>query len=69
MTLEEYNDWKEHPVTKHITEYFLQLREDMIQSMGDGHTIGDNTGENTALMVGKIAGMSYFINHHHEDME
>ena len=69
MTLEEYNDWKEHPVTKDITETFTLLREEMIQDMSNGITIGDNTGENTAMLVGKIAGLNYFINRHHEDME
>ena len=69
MEIEEYNGWKEHPVTKEITQALKDLRDDMIDSMGHGITVGENTGEQTALLVGKIAGLNFFINHHHEDME
>jgi len=69
MELEEYKDWKEHPITKHLTQILTETRDDMIESLGNGHTVGENTGEQTSLLVGKIAGLNYFINHHHEDME
>jgi len=62
MTKEELADWKQHPVTKHFTEYFVDIRNDMIEALSRGHTIGEHTERETALMVGEIAGLNYFIN-------
>jgi len=69
MELEEYLSWEEHPVTREITQVLTEMRDDMVEALGYGHTVGDNTGEATALLVGKIAGLNYFIHHHHEEME
>jgi len=69
MTKEELADWKQHPVTQHFTKYFTELRDDMVEALSDGHTIGENTERETCLMVGEIAGLNYFIKSRHEDLE
>ena len=67
MTNSEYLDWKQHPVTKEHLKYFTEVRDDMIESLANGHSLGENTERETALMVGEIAGLNYFINGDHTD--
>lgn len=65
MTKSEYLDWKQHPVTREHLEFFTDLRDDMISALGDGHSLGEHTERETALMVGEIAGLNYFIKGEH----
>lgn len=69
MTKEEYRDWAEHPVTKEMVSALGETREGILEELGAGGTLSENTERDTARLVGNIEGLDFFLNHHYEEEE
>jgi len=64
MDLEQFTEWREHPITKEIFEALRETREMDIQSLVSGNTLCTDPGETaqlTARIVGKIEGLTQLI--------
>lgn len=60
ITREEFAYWKENKVTKVITEMLLAIREQQIEFLADGGTVGDSE-VSTETVVGLIKGLNAFL--------
>jgi len=69
MTKEEYKDWAEHPVTQEMVKALEETRVGILDELGAGGTLSENTERDTARLVGNIEGLDFFLKHHYEDEE
>lgn len=65
ITKEEFMEWKENPTTKKIFEEVKSLRDQLMEELSTGRTLGhqaDITHGLTSEMVGNIKGLNQLLN-------
>ena len=70
ITKEDFLDWKAHPVTIEIYKEIKQMKENLMNSLSDGLTLGhrsDVTHGLTNKIVGQITGLNQLLNITYED--
>jgi len=64
MTKEAFDEWKDHPVTKEISLAITQVKQDLLEKVSTGVTIGqtaDETHGMTNRMLGHIEGLDQLL--------
>lgn len=72
MNLEQFTEWKEHPITKEIFVALKETRDMDVESLVRGGTLSTDPGETaqlTARIVGKIQGLNQILEISFEDDE
>lgn len=70
ITKEQFEEWKEHPVTKEIFINLKEIKKDIQEQMGYGNTIGsdaESTHGLTSKAVGQLLGIDQILNITFED--
>jgi len=65
ITVEQFAEWKEHPVTKEIFAELQKVKQILQERLADGQTIGlqaDDTHGKTNKLVGQIEGLNQLLN-------
>ena len=65
ITAEQFAEWKEHPVTKEIFEELKRVRNDIVEQIAYGNTIGSDaqaTHGFTNKAVGQLEGLDQLLN-------
>lgn len=65
ITAEQFEEWKEHPVTKEIFKGLRDLKEDIAEQMLAGNTLGGTAEEThafTAKAIGQAQGIDQLLN-------
>lgn len=60
MTKIEFVDWTDHPVTAEMMKLFTEVRDAIQDKLISGDNLGDEV--KTALDVGTVRGLNFFIN-------
>lgn len=71
ITVEEFAEWKLHPVTKKMYNIIGSFRDNLSESLINGDTLlrSQGTAEETARIVGIIYGADLFLKAKYEDDE
>ena len=65
ITKEQFQEWKNHPVTKELFVELKKARQSLIEQLANGGTIGDtfdSTHGLTSKTVGQIDGLNQLLN-------
>ena len=65
ITSEQFQEWKEHPVTKEIFKLLTETRQEIINQLAYGNTIGPDaeaTHGFTNRAIGQIDGLNQLLN-------
>lgn len=65
ITNDQFQEWKNHPVTKEIFSELKKARQSIIEQLANGSTIGqdfDSTHGMTCRAVGQIDGLNQLLN-------
>lgn len=65
ITAEQFQEWKEHPVTKEVFDELEKIQKALIEQMTYGNTIGHNADTTHGLtnqMVGHLKGLNQLLN-------
>ena len=65
ITSEQFQEWKQHPVTKEIFSELRKSKAALIEQLTNGSTIGyqaDETHGLTSKLVGQITGLDQLLN-------
>ena len=65
LTSEQFQEWKEHPVTKEIFKLLTETRQEIINQLSYGNTIGpdaESTHGFTNRAIGQIDGLNQLLN-------
>ena len=69
MTKEEFQEWRSNKTTQKILDELREEREELINGLGRGASLGPTTGEATAHMVGYIRGLDRIVEIEYEEGE
>ena len=70
LTSEQFQEWKNHPVTKEIFAEIKKTRQSIVYQLANGNSIGYEaaaTHGTTNRLVGQIAGLDQLLNISFED--
>ena len=70
LTSEQFQEWKNHPVTKEIFAELKKSRQAIVEQLSNGNSIGyeaATTHGNTNRLVGQISGLDQLLNISFED--
>lgn len=70
ISAEQFQEWKNHPVTKEIFAELIRVRQSIIDQLANGNTIdidAQATHGFTSRAVGQIAGLNQLLNISFED--
>lgn len=65
LTSEQFQEWKNHPVTKEIFTELNKSRNALVEQLVNGSSIGyqaDETHGTTSKLVGQINGLDQLLN-------
>lgn len=65
LTKEAFDEWKEHPVTKEVFAAFTKVKQDLLEAVANGTTLGhtaDITHGLTNRMIGHVEGLNQLLN-------
>jgi uncharacterized phage-associated protein len=65
ISAEQFEEWKEHPVTKEIFSNLIELKESIKEQLAHGSTIGadaEATHSLTSRAVGQLDGINQLLN-------
>jgi uncharacterized phage-associated protein len=71
-TAEQFAEWKEHPVTKEIYQGIKKTKQELVNRIAEGQTLGhasDVTHGLTNRMVGHIEGLNQLLNISYADKQ
>jgi len=69
VTKEEYNEWKNHPVTKVIKQSIEEERDRLKDIISSGTVLEDFSEQKVARLIGHIEGLDYLLDIRYEDEE
>lgn len=65
ITSEQFQEWKNHPVTKEIFAELKKVKQTLVEQLAEGNSIGyqaDDTHGMTNKLVGQISGLNQLLN-------
>ena len=65
ITVEQFAEWKTHPVTKEIFESLKEIRESIVEQLSNGNTIGPDAAAThgfTNRAIGQLNGLDQLLN-------
>ncbi len=68
ISAEQFAEWKEHPVTKEIFKDLKEVRQDIINQLANGNTIGadaEATHGHTSKAIGQLDGINQLLGIHY----
>ena len=72
VTKEQFLEWKAHPVTIEVYEEIKRVRQDLVNSLAYGKTIGESADITQGLtnrLIGQISGLDQLLSLTYEDEE
>lgn len=61
MTKEEYRGWRNSPLTNEIFVQIGNFREEMVEALTSGQTLGGDIAVKTAKTVGCVMALDYIL--------
>lgn len=65
ITSEQFQEWKNHPVTRELFSELKKTRQSIVEQLANGHSIGmgaEATHGFTNRLVGQINGLDQLLN-------
>lgn len=65
ITVEQFVEWKEHPVTKEVFAKVKETKDELVEQLAEGRTIAHNadvTHGLTSKVIGQIEGLNQLLN-------
>jgi len=62
VTADEFREWVEHRITKHVVKQILGTRSAIKDYIAEGNTVAKEAPHTTDFMVGQIRGLTEVFN-------
>lgn len=65
ITIEQFAEWKEHPITKEIFSSLEEMKQKLVEKLVEGQTISEKAEKThgyTNKIVGQIEGINQLLN-------